>query len=277
VGIASCTIETMNGRMSGLLSHPSTVAVFSGLLGALIGFLINLASGGSASHVLWIALILAVLFSLSTSAWQQYSQDKTGKQWMTMLQEMVFQTYFLTLLADKPEIAKMARQRLGEVLKTLNGAQQVSMLRFLSQSGVPARSIGDALRGGATLVGADLQRLVLCGIDLTGADLSRVNLSHANLSDADLQASSLKGGDLRGANLRGANLARSNLTGANLEGADLAGANLTEAVVVGANLSAVDLTGAMLTWAILDDADLRMAKVTEKQLQSVGSGKAMKR
>src|SRR5260221_1801294 len=27
-------------------------------------------------------------------AWQGYRQEQTGKQWMTMLQEMVFQTYF---------------------------------------------------------------------------------------------------------------------------------------------------------------------------------------
>jgi hypothetical protein len=76
--------------------HPSTLAVFSGLLGALIGFLLNLASGGKTSQLLWIALIFAMSFSLSITAWQGYRQGQTGKQWMTMLQEMVFQTYFLS-------------------------------------------------------------------------------------------------------------------------------------------------------------------------------------
>jgi H+/Cl- antiporter ClcA len=83
--------------------HPSTLAVFSGLLGAFIGFLLNIAAGGKNSQLLWLALIFAMLFSLSITAWQMYTQEKAGKQWMTMLQEMVFQTYFLTLLADKSQ------------------------------------------------------------------------------------------------------------------------------------------------------------------------------
>lgn len=96
--------------MSRVVSHPSTLAVFSGLLGAIIGFLLNLASGGKPSQLIWIALIFAMLFSLSLTAWQVYRQEQTGQQWMTMLQEMVFQTYFLTVLADKPEISQLAQQ-----------------------------------------------------------------------------------------------------------------------------------------------------------------------
>src|SRR5260370_36186913 len=107
--------------VSRVVFHPSTLAVFSGLLGALIGFLLKRASGGKTSQLLWIALIFAILFSLSITAWQGYTQEKTGRQWMTMLQEMVFQTYFLTLLADKPEISQLAQQRRGQVLKTLTG------------------------------------------------------------------------------------------------------------------------------------------------------------
>ena len=102
--------------VSRVVSHPSTLAVSSGFLGALIGFLLNLASGGKTSQLLWIALNFAMLFSPSLTAWQGYRQEQTGKQWMTMLQEMVFQTYFLTLLADKPEISQLAQQRLGRLL-----------------------------------------------------------------------------------------------------------------------------------------------------------------
>src|SRR5258708_29542416 len=109
--------------------HPSTLAVFSGLLGALIGFLLNLASGGKTSQLLWIALIFAMLFSLSLTAWQGYRQEQTGKKWMTMLQEMVFQTYFLTLLADKPKISQLSQQRLSPVMPTLNRHQQVRHLK----------------------------------------------------------------------------------------------------------------------------------------------------
>src|SRR5215472_4466441 len=161
--------------MSRIVSHPSTLAVFSGLLGAFIGFLLNLASGGRTSQLLWIGLIFALLFSLSLTAWHEYTQEQTGKQWMTMLQEMVFQTYLLTFLADKPEIAQLAHQRLGQVLKTLRGEQQVSMVRFFSHNGLPATFIGDALQGSSGLIGADLQQIELPQIHLAQANLSRVN------------------------------------------------------------------------------------------------------
>ena len=136
--------------VSQVVFHPSTLAVFSGLLGAIIGFLLNLASGGNTSQIIWIALIFAILFSLSITAWQGYRQEKTERQWMTMLQEMVFQTYFLTLLADRPEISQLAQQRLGQVLKTLRGEQQVSMVQFFSHNGLPLSS---DCRGGFLSVG----------------------------------------------------------------------------------------------------------------------------
>ncbi len=74
--------------VSRVVSHPSTLAVFPGLLGALIGFLLNRASGGKTSQLIWIALVFAMLFILSLTAWQVYRQEKTGRQWMTMLQEI---------------------------------------------------------------------------------------------------------------------------------------------------------------------------------------------
>src|SRR5262249_53686622 len=186
--------------MSRIVSHPATLAVFSGLLGALIGFLLNLASGGHASQLLWIALIFALLFSLSITAWQVYTQEQTGKQWLTMLQEMVFQTYFLTVLADKPEIAQLAQQRLGQVLKPLRGEQQVSMVRFFSHNGLPATFIGDALQGSTGLVGADLHQIELPQIHFEHANLSRVNFREANLREAHLSNATLYRADLSGAN-----------------------------------------------------------------------------
>src|SRR5260370_28726440 len=121
--------------VSRVVSHPSTLAVFSGLLGALIGFLLNRAAGGNTPQVIWIALIFAILFSLSLTAWQGYRQEKTGEQWMTMLQEMVFQTYFLTLLADKPEISQLAQLRLGQALQTLPCRHQGRIGQFLRHKG----------------------------------------------------------------------------------------------------------------------------------------------
>src|SRR5579883_3548560 len=124
-----------------VMSHPSTLAVFSGLFAAIIAFLINLISGGNTSGQIVTALVFALLLSLCLAAWQMYTQDQSGKQWMAMMQEMVFQTYFLTLLTDNPEISQIAQQRLGQVLKTLEGDQQLSMVKFFSHNGLPATFI----------------------------------------------------------------------------------------------------------------------------------------
>ena len=266
-----------------IVFHPSTLAVFSGLLGALIGFLINLASGGKTSQLLWITLIFAVLFSLSITAWQEYQQEQTGKQWMTMLQEMVFQTYFLALLADKPEISQLAQQRLSQVLQTLTGDQQVSMLRFFSHNGLSATFIGDALRGSTGLAGADLRQITLPQIQLAQANLSRVNFGEANLSEANFNEAMLHRADLSGANLSRASLTRADLRGVNLRGANLTGADLSDAIMemekagrdaprmqIGARrypALRANLSRALLSHARLREANLVGTDLCEAQLQ----------
>ena len=271
--------------VSQVVFHPSALAIFSGLLGALIGFLLNLAAGGKTSQLLWIALIFAMLFSLSITAWQGYMQEKTGRQWMTMLQEMVFQTYFLTLLADRPEISHLAQQRLGQVLKTLNGDQQISMLQFFSHNGLPATFIGDALQGSTGLVGADLQKIALPQIHLAQANLSRVNLREANLREANLSEAILHRADLSGANLSQSSLTKADLRGVNFRGANLTGADLSDArmemkkagrgaprVQVGARLYPAlraNLSHALLTQAKLREANLVGADLSGAQLQGV--------
>jgi uncharacterized protein YjbI with pentapeptide repeats len=91
-----------------------------------------------------------------------------------------------------------------------------------------------------SLDGADLNGMILTGIDfshvsLRGASLHATNLMNANLSGADLSGANLKEADLIAASLRGARL-----TGANLYEADLLGADLTGAV-----FTAEDLRGAL--------------------------------
>jgi uncharacterized protein YjbI with pentapeptide repeats len=278
--------------VSQVVFHPSTLAVFSGLLGAIIGFLINRASGGNTSQVIWIALIFAMLFSLSLTAWQGYRQEQTGRQWMMMLQEMVFQTYFLTLLADKPAISQLAQQRLGQVLKTLTGDQQVSMLQFFSHNGLSATFIGDALQGSTGLVGADLQQIDLPLIQFAQANLSRVNFREANLREANLSDATLYRADLSGANLSHARLTRTDLRGVNFRGANLSGADLSESRMVmekaGRDASAVqvqvgagrypalraNLSHALLTQAKLREANLVGADLSGANLQGVDLTKA---
>ena len=115
------------------------------------------------------------------------------------------------------------------------------LFEYSSVGNTLAKTVTEALKGGANLYGANLRGAVLRGADLYGADLR----------EADLRGAVLYGADLRGANLYGANLREADLRGANLRGAVLYGANLREADLCGA-----DLYGANLREANLYGADL---------------------
>ena len=130
------------------------------------------------------------------------------------------------------------------------------LFEYSSVGNTLAKTVTEALKGGANLRGADLR-----GADLYGADLREAVLRGADLYGADLY-----GADLRGANLSGANLREADLRGANLRGAVLYGANLREADLRGA-----DLYGANLREANLYGADLREAIGTYMACPTDGS------
>ena len=130
------------------------------------------------------------------------------------------------------------------------------LFEYSSVGNTLAKTVTEALKGGANLYGAVLRGAVLRGADLYGADLR----------EADLRGAVLYGADLRGANLYGANLREADLRGANLRGAVLYGANLREADLRGA-----DLYGANLREANLYGADLREAIGTYMACPTDGS------
>ena len=105
------------------------------------------------------------------------------------------------------------------------------LFEYSSVGNTLAKTVTEALKGGANLRGADLR-----GADLYGADLRGANLYGADLRGANLYGANLREADLRGANLRGAVLYGANLREADLRGADLYGANLREANLYGADL-----------------------------------------
>ncbi len=120
---------------------------------------------------------------------------------------------------------------------------------------------------GADLRGADLREANLYEADLRGADLREANLYEADLRGADLREANLYEADLREADLREANLYEADLRGANLRGADLYGANLRGANLRGANLRGADLRGANLREADLYGANLRGANLRGADLR----------
>ena len=126
------------------------------------------------------------------------------------------------------------------------------LFEYSSVENTLAKTVLEALKGGADLRDADLRDANLCG-----ANLCEANLCRANLRGADLCGADLRDADLRDANLCGANLCEANLCRANLRGADLCGANLRDANLRDANLRDANLCGANLCEANLCGANLR--------------------
>jgi ribosomal protein S18 acetylase RimI-like enzyme len=92
--------------------------------------------------------------------------------------------------------------------------------------------------------------IVLDGADLNGMILTGMDFSRVSLRGASMHATNLMNADLRHAVLTGANLVEADLICAKLDGAVLTGANLREADLLGAEMglarySAEDLKGAL--------------------------------
>ena len=97
------------------------------------------------------------------------------------------------------------------------------LFEYSSVDNTLAKTVTEALKGGANLRGADLRGANLREANLRGANLREANLYEANLYEANLYEANLRGANLRGANLREADLYGANLRGAYLRGADLCG------------------------------------------------------
>ena len=81
---------------------------------------------------------------------------------------------------------------------------------------------------GLELIGTNLSKAFLLGVNLSQANLSQANLAETNLSDAKLIEADLREANLENANLVHADFKKANLTKTNLRGANLRGAfNLT--------------------------------------------------
>ena len=119
------------------------------------------------------------------------------------------------------------------------------IFEYSSVDNTLAKTVLEALKGGADLRGADLR-----GADLRGADLRGADLYGADLCEAILRNAILRNAILSGANLRNAILREANLSGANLYGADLCEAILREADLYGAKgtYMACPTDGSFIGW-----------------------------
>ena len=76
------------------------------------------------------------------------------------------------------------------------------LFEYSSVDNTLAKTVTEALKGGANLRGANLYGAKLRGADLRGADLREADLYGANLRGANLYGANLREADLRGADLR---------------------------------------------------------------------------
>ena len=120
------------------------------------------------------------------------------------------------------------------------------IFEYSSVDNTLAKTVLEALKGGANLCDADLRGAYLCDADLRGAYLCGAYLRGAYLRGAYLCGAYLCDADLRDANLRGADLRDAYLRRANLHGADLRDADLRGADLLEANLRGASLCGANL-------------------------------
>ena len=130
------------------------------------------------------------------------------------------------------------------------------LFEYSSVNNTLAKTVTEALKGGADLSGADLSGANLSGAYLSGAYLRDASLCGASLSGAYLSGAYLRGAYLSGAYLRDADLCGASLCGASLCDANLCDADLRDADLCGANLCGADLCGANLRDANLCDANL---------------------
>ncbi len=137
------------------------------------------------------------------------------------------------------------------------------------------------LRGGPSLVGANLTMLIAERSIWYGRDLSQINLQAAFVRNGDFRHCNFMNADLRGTNFakcmmvgakfhkahleplyfEGKRSLKTSFAGANLRYTDFSGANLKDVDFTGADLTSANFIGADLTNAILTNANMTDAKM----------------
>ena len=159
------------------------------------------------------------------------------------------------------------------------------LFEYSSVDNTLAKTVTEALKGGAYLRGAylrnaDLRNADLRGADLRGAYLRNAYLRNADLRNADLSGADLSVADLRVADLRGADLRDADLRVADLRGADLRDANLRVADLRGANLCGAKGTymacptdGSFIGWKKASDYVVKLQIPEDARRSSAGGEK----
>jgi uncharacterized protein YjbI with pentapeptide repeats len=181
----------------------------------------------------------------------QRAQDEALQAYLNQMSQLMLERTLLEA-EQGAHVHTLAQARTSTVILRLDAEHNESVTRFLSNSGLAARSEDSARL---------LREITLSHATLSGAYLPKADLSSADLSSADLEDAHLIGADLSYADLSYADLSRVHLIGANLSDANLRGADLSNIDLSGADLSSANLEGAYLSYADLSDANLRGANL----------------
>ncbi len=176
------------------------------------------------------------------------------------------------------ELRNIARARTLTVLRSLDPVRKGSVLRFLYETSLINKDIGDGI---VDLKEADLSGAVVSFTNLSSLsqpnipklsktwmsrDDLRVDLQKANLSKTNLKGAKLYGVKLQEADLRGAYLSRADLGEADLFRARMHETRLRKTLLQRANLSEADLRNTYLHLADLSEANLTKANLGEANL-----------
>ena len=243
---------------------------------------------GFNKRVLWDwmeLLIIPMVLSLGALLFQRAERKIERENTLDKQRQEALMTYYDrmdTLLLqsglreskEKDEVRTLARTRTLAVLRNLDSIRKRYALQFLYDAGCVRGDKPIVELDKADLNEANLEGILLMGINLRRAYMNLANFKRSFLSGGDLSFARLNHAKLNHAIFEGANLSNAELKKANLEGAWLNGARMGWADLEGANMKRVDmhlanLRGANLKWANLEGSRLDEALMEDADLEGV--------
>ena len=125
--------------------------------------------------------------------------------------------------------------------------QVINTAQHMGGSGGRIDALSELNADGVPLVGVDVSKAFLQGVQLPGARLLRGDFSDADVRNSNFTAADLSYASLNGANFRNSGLQRASMVSADLTDADFCGANFSNADLSDATLDAADLGNADLS------------------------------
>ena len=184
----------------------------------------------------WMRPLLAIEWPF---AWLAYALSRWS--FLEVLEYLGSFSVLVAVIFYFSESGDRLKQKHYQAWQVINTAQH------MGGSGGRIEALSELNADGVPLVGVDVSKAFLQGVQLPSARLLRADFSNAdvrnsNLSSADLSYASLSGGNFRNSDLQRASLLSADLTDADFCGARFNGADLSEATLDSADLGNADIS-----------------------------------